>query len=473
MCYKPRTIKNNSKHFDCDHDRARIVVPCGHCGECVNKKRVDYQIRAYYEWLEAKNKGGYSLFVTMTYNEKSLPRLFGHPCFNVKDIQDFHKRLRKAISKCFPGVVDAFSYICCCEYGGETHRPHYHEIINVHDPRINEFFMRALIRSTWATQEIYVKDDNNKRIKLQDGSYKTYTVPFKGFVKFGDHGGVINSTGAIEYVTKYVCKDENFREVFGEFFDSIKDYHDDNALYDAYKEFRPFRLTSNGFGLYALECNDDDLLLHGKVKYYNSDGEQISSLPLYLERKKFFNVIQKNGESPRYVLNAGGVLARGIRFDDMRQAFEDKVVDILHNRDYIQDINVWLDIKDENSRYSALIRDFDTPILLLSAFRAYIHDNVGDFVDYCILKRGFRLSLIDGLSLDDLAVLPYLHKDKPYTVDDYSPTQFQPSAKSYIYADYERAFDLLSALAYMFGFSRDRYFRAEARKRDNFKRLIV
>lgn len=481
MCYRPRTIKNNSKHFDCEHDRVNIVVPCGQCGECLNKKRVDWQIRSYYEWMEAKAKKCDSLFVTLTYNEQSIPRLFGHYCFNVEDIQKFHKRLRKAISKLFPDIEDAFSYIVCSEYGGETHRPHMHGNYFLHDPRITPFLFRSLVRKCWETREEYIRNEKGNRIKDENGHYLTKTVPFKGFVKFGSNGGVINSSGAIEYVTKYVCKDPNYQEVFGEFFQVIKD--SDGDIYDAYKQFKQFRLTSNGFGLYGLSQTDDDLLLHGKIKYTNSEGEQVSSLPLYLERKKFFNVIYKNGESPRYVLNAAGIIARGIRFDEMRQSVVDKVNDLLYNRYYIQDMNVWFDVKQDNSPFYSLLSDFDTPLMVLNAFKAYIHNNVDDFVNYVVLKRGFHLCLVDGLSFEELAVLPYLHNDTCYTVDD-APWHTLDSVKSVddlcqldvlraIHKDYERAYDFMSVLTYMFGYSRDLYFKNEAKKLDNYKRLIV
>lgn len=481
MCYRPRTIRNNSKHFDYEHDRVTIVVPCGQCGECLNKKRTDWQIRSYYEWLEAKSKNCESIFVTLTYNEKSIPRLFGHYCFNVEDIQKFHKRLRKAISQLFPDIVDAFSYIVCSEYGGETHRPHMHGNYFLHDPRITSFLFRSLVRKCWETKEEFIRNEKGKRIKDEDGNYLTRSVPNMGFVKFGSNGGVIDSCGAIEYVTKYVCKDPNYQEVFGDFFEIIKD--SDGDIYEAYKQFKQFRLTSNGFGLYGLQKTDDDLLLQGKIKYYNCDGEQVSALPLYLERKKFFNVIYKNGESPRYVLNAGGILARGVRFDAMRESVLNKVDELLHNRDYIQDLNVWFDVKQHNSPYSLLLSDFDTPLMLLNAFKAYINNNVDDFVDYVILKRGFHVRVVDGLSFDELAILPYLHKDTCYTVDD-APFHCLNNVDSiedykhlkdlrFVRDNYERAFDYMSALTYMYGFSRDLYFKSEAKKLDNYKRLIV
>lgn len=482
MCYKPRTIKNNSKHFDCAHDRVQLVVPCGHCGECINKKRTDYQVRTYYEWLEAKSKQGYALFVTLTYNNDSLPRLFGRPCFNIKDIQDFNKRLRKVISVDFPDIEDAFSYIVCSEYGGETYRPHMHALYFVHDSRINTFLMRSYIRKCWAIQELFVKNEKGKRIKDSDGNFVKKEVPFKGFVKFGSNFGVVNGVGAIEYVTKYVCKDPNYQDVFGDFFEFIKD--SDGQIYEAYKQFRQFRLTSNGFGLYALACNDDDLLLKGKVKYYNSDGEQTATLPLYLERKKFFNVIYKNGESPRYVLNAGGIIARGIRFDGMRQSVVDKVVEILHNRDYIQDLNVWFDVKCEESQYSSLITEYESPLMLLNAFKAYIHENVDDFVDYIVLRRGFHINLIDGLDVEQLAVLPYLHKDTNYSVDDFHFDDMSfiddlsldkikdLKEKKYRRYEFEKAYSLFSCLTYLYGYCRDLYFKNEAKKYDNYKRLI-
>lgn len=67
-------------------------------------------------------------FVTLTYNEASLPEDHG---LNVKHWQDFAKRVRKQNGP--------FRFLHCGEYGEKTLRPHYHACIfglNFHEDRV-------------------------------------------------------------------------------------------------------------------------------------------------------------------------------------------------------------------------------------------------------------------------------------------------------------------------------------------------
>lgn len=60
-------------------------------------------------------------FLTLTYDEKHVPRAPGGLSLRFYDIQLFCKRLRKAKYK--------LKYIIVGEYGTTTHRPHYHAIL--------------------------------------------------------------------------------------------------------------------------------------------------------------------------------------------------------------------------------------------------------------------------------------------------------------------------------------------------------
>lgn len=97
--------------------------------QCAKKIQNDWYIRINEEsknWLS-------SLFVTLTYNEESVPittddkgNIYRSVCRD--DIQLFMKRLRKA---CCAKYGDDFrlKYFMCSEYGPKTFRPHYHGII--------------------------------------------------------------------------------------------------------------------------------------------------------------------------------------------------------------------------------------------------------------------------------------------------------------------------------------------------------
>lgn len=89
---------------------------CGQCTPCrINKSR---------EWvcrmsLEAREHP-YSAFVTLTYNEESLPK---DGCVHKTDMQLFLKRLRKEM---YPRQIRFYGV---GEYGDKSWRPHYHLMI--------------------------------------------------------------------------------------------------------------------------------------------------------------------------------------------------------------------------------------------------------------------------------------------------------------------------------------------------------
>jgi len=106
-CLSMIEVENNGKH----------TVPCGKCGFCLVNKRSSWMFRIHHEMATQDHKGK---FLTFTYDEKHVKRVPGGLSLRFKDIQLFCKRLRKA--KYY------LKYICVGEYGGQTHRPHYHMI---------------------------------------------------------------------------------------------------------------------------------------------------------------------------------------------------------------------------------------------------------------------------------------------------------------------------------------------------------
>lgn len=64
-----------------------------------------------------------SSFITLTYDEKNLPRVGDKPTLSKEDCQLFMKRLRKELE---PKRVRFF---LCGEYGEQMGRPHYHALI--------------------------------------------------------------------------------------------------------------------------------------------------------------------------------------------------------------------------------------------------------------------------------------------------------------------------------------------------------
>lgn len=108
-----------------------MEVPCGHCRLCQNKRSSEWACRAT---IESNYSKYYPLFVTLTYNEDTLPE-----CGVSKDeIQRFLKRLRKNLAEAYPYPCNkkycdekglefrGLRYIACGEYGKQTQRAHYH-----------------------------------------------------------------------------------------------------------------------------------------------------------------------------------------------------------------------------------------------------------------------------------------------------------------------------------------------------------
>lgn len=98
-------------------------VPCGKCPVCRMKYRKQMAIRIKME--QNIDKPLYSYFITLTYNEDSIPKFNGRDCFSKKHITTFLDSLKHRLSR------DGYSYryFFTCEYGEEGYRPHYHAIL--------------------------------------------------------------------------------------------------------------------------------------------------------------------------------------------------------------------------------------------------------------------------------------------------------------------------------------------------------
>lgn len=118
-----------SEFFDEDF----ALVPCGKCLGC----RLDYSRRwADRMVMELDHFKGKALFLTLTYNDDHVPKVFEYDeetgeCLDTvktftlqkKDLQDFLKRLRKKYSdrEC--------KFYACGEYGERYMRPHFHIVL--------------------------------------------------------------------------------------------------------------------------------------------------------------------------------------------------------------------------------------------------------------------------------------------------------------------------------------------------------
>lgn len=291
MCLNPLTIKSNKSIFNPECDPLFYQVPCGKCKECLSNKQSEWNVRAYYEYKACIDKGGFVLFVTLTYNEDNLPYvdLYDYqnnyldtlPCFNKVDIQHFLHRLRKRLSRKVNHTVN-LKYLITSEYGGTTHRPHYHGLIFIYD-NLYPDYVKKEINDCWP----------------------------HGFTSFGQNGGKVYNHNAIRYVTKYITKDFTFLQI-------EKLQKEIALLPESVKAFKrnccPFHLQSKGFGLAMLDYVSKEELVNGKTTITTDIGPLVVSVPLYIDRKLLYKVV--NGS---YVLTDYGKQIKMLRYPDMMQ----------------------------------------------------------------------------------------------------------------------------------------------------------
>lgn len=116
-------------------DDNAVLLPCGHCAGCKLANASSWANRMEMELPYHEN----AWFLTLTYNEDNIPYryTFDEGTGEVltenyslcdEDMQKFWKRLRRHIEYHELGN-GKLMYFQAGEYGGKTHRPHYHAIV--------------------------------------------------------------------------------------------------------------------------------------------------------------------------------------------------------------------------------------------------------------------------------------------------------------------------------------------------------
>lgn len=93
-----------------------ILLPCGRCIGCRLERSRQWAVRCIHEASFHSD----NCFLTLTYDDDHLP---DRGSLVKKDLTDFWKRLRKAISP------KKLRYFACGEYGSKFERPHYHACV--------------------------------------------------------------------------------------------------------------------------------------------------------------------------------------------------------------------------------------------------------------------------------------------------------------------------------------------------------
>lgn len=364
MCYHPLHIVNPKTNKNSFRDRDYLHVPCGKCLDCLDEKRISWFIRMSYEHMETLDNGGFSFYITLTYNEESVPHIGSTKVFRKHDIEQYIQTLRLRIKRYLhlDHYDSKLRFFYSGEYGGKTHRPHYHVVFFCNDP-INKWKFRNFAMSIWRKQY--------------------------GFVKCGNNYGFIESLAPFNYCAKYVCKDTYPDSWVNKLSSSIqKDFDlgiiDSDWLKDQQLQYLPPHRASNNLGLYVLQCEDFRNLQKGFVILSDTKlNKRKYKLPLYLDRKIFFNVeLNKNG-NPMYVLNDLGNEMKLIRKIKYEEAFKKSFIYLMSQHGDSENL------RKINYKFKTQFRSYEELHKFILS-----RGTLSDFTDYVTTYKGYTAPLL-------------------------------------------------------------------------------
>lgn len=221
MCVQPVPLPNLSYKdkkglsFLKDTSFSKILVPCGHCPECIKQRQQGYIQRAYMEALHH-----HVFFCMFSYN-KNLPsvsatdgKLFKYADWH--DLQNMFKHLRQKNALGRP-----FRYFAVSEFGGKKHRPHFHVLLYVPKyPSDGRFAGITLQRSYFLTLLRYWRrnigsDRYPEYVPLCDyHESRCLSVP-SGFRRNFDVQWIPDSSSSVAvvmYAQKYMLKESDYEK---------------------------------------------------------------------------------------------------------------------------------------------------------------------------------------------------------------------------------------------------------------------
>lgn len=138
MCYRKKSLRNPvTPEHRSGFDKTYIKAPCCCCPQCRTQKSNDWQVRAYFEFVDNHRQ---CFFVTLDFDDFHLPRYKGQACFDSVKMQEFFRKLRNR--------VGSFRYFYSSDNSGLLSRPHYHVMILPEKLISKADFMIAVV-SSW------------------------------------------------------------------------------------------------------------------------------------------------------------------------------------------------------------------------------------------------------------------------------------------------------------------------------------
>lgn len=375
MCLSPIRVRNRSKILSQTlANQLYIDIPCGKCEECMQKKKDEWHMRLYYEYLSCCKSGGYMLFDTLTYDNKHLPHILDYKddlkgyvdgeidnfsTFRRSDIRYFMVRLRRRLSYKGYNVAKNLRYFICSEYGTDerfTHRPHYHVVMFVYNSFISPLDLSRAICSSW-------------NFGRTDG------IPFKSSVYvtskriFSQENEASHRNNLFRYIAKYIVKNSDYQSVIDTRLSLLPRNH------SVRREIAQFHVQSQGFGISAIyESNNSYSYIfeNGSLKYLGGKGLLCNiPLPSYFDRKLHYNLVYNLYSSSK----TWQLTEKGRIYKENRMLYRESRM--LKSVTAIVD-NLYLYVSDNQSVIS--IRQ--------SIEEALDGRSLGDYVDYVVYRRG-------------------------------------------------------------------------------------
>lgn len=465
MCLCPRTIKNPSKHISPASGKYYITVKCGKCAECRKEQELEWQHRTYAVYKYNQLLGGYTLFHTLTYNRESVPYFNGMMCFDPEHIRKFREVLRDKIRRYtlpdgsqpfFDQYKDRFKLIITSEYGGLTHRPHYHCLFTTRIVGLDPMLLHNLIKESWPHGFID-----------SDGAVPNL---------------IVNSQGVCAYVSKYMYKDDDFVHqlhilqeqdrisvAHGEA--TEEDYQERYSKQNMQKIY-PFHRQSNGYGEEILKLNSYfDLFENGTISM--PDKDRVSSditIPMYIQRKLFYALVDDphfkdddGNPRKRWIITNNGIDFKMRHLEESIDKYADNIANKVAN----------IPQQDDNSYY-----------VYNQIFDLLNDRTFNDYAIYVLVYRGkfIKNYLMPSRSLEDLTLSYeyFFYRTLKDTQDSYFTTQNKDIRYSSIlihensfpeFKDFDKITNLIDNHLFNINLAKNRYYFKIREERNKFKLL--
>lgn len=336
-----------------------VFAPCGHCEDCKSRARYAWAWRLTADLQYYIQHKGYKCgFITLTYNDESLPRipscyenLAGMPCFSRAHTQNFVLYVRKKLHE-FYGISNVL-YFLSSENGEHTDRPHYHFLVAWDASKATPEQVHEVIRHYWADDFV---SKLTKKITRKAFGFVCPATPQGGerkrdgkIIKPFEVKSLNDSMLSAFYTAKYVTKDASFMR---KIYDKVT-----REEYKELKEYFPHHRQKKSLGFDSVACLSDaekiDLMSRGRC-FLGSDRLMLP--PLYIQRKLLFK--------PCYIIDS-----------DFNRLVREKATDFYYrNYDLITDKKV--------SYYDTLFKSMrDKSYWTNSGCPDDIAENVSAFVD--------------------------------------------------------------------------------------------